>query len=449
MDWGSEEPDMRRETRRWCQALMMGGLLVGSPGLTAEPDGGTSPHAVAAESDAERQFREWLERRATEARLKVRTLWRGDLDGDQVPERVALLCTREWEEGQKDWYVIEKSPSERWLLEQGRNTGGKCTSSEEEAQGGPDAGAPRSKPWLALGPTLELSDGYSRWETRVEVALRDGVPSRVALESWANDMGIAYYSAEDWARLRFKHSERNTLEEDYEEDYELRLPESALIPVLAREQPLPPTVNHVTFGKKHWSGEADASLQVSVLQEGPDAVRVRLKVRDDVARPAPVGADLARFIASDHLELWWKMGWRRSWDTPKTPYAGVRQLGIALREDGSVDARWLFPEKTSAALPKVELRQGRVEVVLPLGLLGIRKLFPPQRESFTAAWSDSDTPASGQQTLVATSVLQWGVPESFSLLVFNEEGRRYPSPGHLGVGVEVRRLEGDVPLRGK
>ncbi|NMO15913.1 hypothetical protein HPC49_24215 [Pyxidicoccus fallax] len=442
---------MRRGTRRWCQGLVLGGLLVGSPGLTAAPDGGTSARAASpsrtsgAERAAERQFLAWLEPRAAEARLEVRTLWRGDLDGDRVPERVALLCSKVEDEALSFWYVIEKSPSVRWLLTQERNSG-RCVRSEEEEQGAdrPDAGALTSMPWLALGSTIELQDGYSRWDARVRVALRDGRPSLVAAAGSSHDMVKAYGYEQDWERLRFEAWQHEIGEE------QPRPGASALIPVLVRAQPLPPTVNRVTFGKEHWSGEADASLRVSALRERPDSVRVRVEVRDDVARPVPVGADTARFLAADHLELWWRMADDVSCDTSKKADCAVRQLGLALREDGGVEARWLFPEKTPAALPEVELHEGRVEVVLPVGLLGLGTVVSSQRVAFTVAFSDSDASPYGQQTLVATSPLRWGVPATFGMLVFNVDGRRYPTPDSADdVAVEARRLEGDAPLRGE
>ncbi|WNG44842.1 hypothetical protein F0U60_12620 [Archangium minus] len=71
----------------------------------------------------------------------------------------------------------------------------------------------------------------------------------------------------------------------------------------------------------------------------------------------------------------------------------------------------------------------------------------PTSIAFTAAYSDSDD-ASGQQTLVATSQLKWGVPASFGVLSFVEGGRRHYPPleealkgGNLQI--EIRRLKGD------
>jgi hypothetical protein len=223
--------------------------------------------------------------------------------------------------------------------------------------------------------------------------------------------------------------------------------EFALLPVLAQEAPLPPTLNRLPVGRKHHAGPADASLRVSVLRESPDALRVRLEVRDDLPRPVPEGASAARFLAADHLELWWRPADTRAVceETLKAS-CPLRQLGLALRESGGVEARWLYPKKVKGPLPVAELRDGRVEVVLPLSLLGYEetRLIDGWEVPFTAVFSDSDED-SGQQTLIATSDLQWGVPASFGSLVFTEGGRRHPAPGR-GI-VSWRRLEGKVRLR--
>lgn len=441
---------MRRGAARWCNLLTVGGLLVAGPGLSGTLDGGTPVRApsrlrvVGTESAAERQFRQWLERRASEARLEVRKLWRGDLDGDKVPERVALLCSPVPGTGLANWFVIEKSPSERWLLEQHRNSGGDCQRFEQEAEDTPDAGPPAALQWLALGPSLELSDGYATWEATSRVALRDGAPAVVAMSGMSHSMNMAYSYGRDWERLRAQSSREEISEGPGEASHGGGW--RALLPVLAREQPLPPTVNRVTFGKQHWSGEADAALEVSVLREGADAVRVRVKVRDDVARPVPKDADAARFLAADHLELWWQVAADAPCDEAKKAECPVRQLGVALREGGGVEARWLHPEKAPDALPAVELREDRVEVVLPLKLLGLRAPSPRPSWPFTVAFSDSDSAEPGQQTLVATSGLRWGVPDTFSELVFTGEGRRYPAPGVGEVTVETHRLKGDALL---
>ena len=44
----------------------------------------------------------------------------------------------------------------------------------------------------------------------------------------------------------------------------------------------------------------------------------------------------------------------------------------------------------------------------------------------TVAFSDSDSPGAGQQTLVATSQLQWGDPDTFGALVRFPGDARFP-----------------------
>jgi hypothetical protein len=162
----------------------------------------------------------------------------------------------------------------------------------------------------------------------------------------------------------------------------------------------------------------------------------------------PEGASAARFLAADHLELWWRPYESVSCEETLKGSCPLRQLGIALRESGGVEARWLHPKKAKVPLPQAELRDGRVEVVIPLALLGYADLQPLEGLDipFTAVFSDSDSD-SGQQTLIATSDLQWGVPASFGSLVFTEGGRRFPSPELTHV--QWRRLEARSRILGE
>ncbi|HYO73992.1 MAG TPA: hypothetical protein VEU33_48780 [Archangium sp.] len=41
------------------------------------------------------------------------------------------------------------------------------------------------------------------------------------------------------------------------------------------------------------------------LAQGPDAVRLRIQVRDDVTVPASSGMSDRDLLGTDHLELWW------------------------------------------------------------------------------------------------------------------------------------------------
>ncbi len=426
----------------WAGELTDAGTPVADAGGPGEPDEKPAvprsepPASGERESEAEREFRGWVNRRARAENLRLTALWRGDLDGDGAPERVALRCSPDPIYEQASWYVLERSPDEHWVLEWHQNQPGTC-------RWGVPSVAPHE--WSVMGAALQLRDSYSGWESVDHIALRDGWPAIVSRWSEYHDFSGQSIQREAWDALQ---GSRWTHERARGEENRYVSTEFALLPVLAAEAPLPPTLNRIPVGRKHHSGEADASLRVSVLREGPDAVRVRLEVRDDVPRPVPDGTSAARFLAANHLELWWRPDERVSCEETLKASCSLRQLGLALRESGGVEARWLYPKKAKVPLPQAELRDGRVEVVIPLSLFGhaVAGPFEGLDVPFTAVFSDSDED-SGQQTLIATSDLQWGVPASFGSLVFTEGGRRHPSPKRGAV--DWRRLEGKTRIRGE
>lgn len=249
-------------------------------------------------------------------------------------------------DGQLSWYVLERSPDERWVLAWGENKpGGTCRLEEPHV-------APRE--WSVMGAALELHDSYATWVSVHHLALRDGWPALVSF--WRESHSNTHESVErqEWDGLQ---GTRWTAERKLDGGDGTRSvsTEFALLPVLAQEAPLPPTLNRIPVGRKHHAGAVDASLRVSVL-----------------------------------------------------------------------------------------------EVVLPLSLLGYAATRPIEGREvpFTAVFSDSDEDG-GQQTLIATSDLQWGVPASFGSLVFTAGGRRHPAPAPRH-GIESwRRLEGKARLRGE
>jgi hypothetical protein len=70
---------------------------------------------------------------------------------------------------------------------------------------------------------------------------------------------------------------------------------------------LPPAKTYVTFGKKSWSGDADASMQVRVTGAGAK-IRVSLTIRDDKFVPVPAEADARALLRGDHVEVWFCQG---------------------------------------------------------------------------------------------------------------------------------------------
>jgi hypothetical protein len=70
-------------------------------------------------------------------------------------------------------------------------------------------------------------------------------------------------------------------------------------------------------------------------------------------------------------------------------------------------------------------------VDLPVTRLGVTKPEAPWQVALTVAFSDSDAPGAGQQTLVATSGLRWNAPQTFGRLVAFPGYTRYPPEEHF------------------
>jgi hypothetical protein len=195
----------------------------------------------------------------------------------------------------------------------------------------------------------------------------------------------------------------------------------ALLPVLASPEvaaTLPPTHNQVTHGAKHRRREQDASFRVAALAQGPDAVRLRIQVRDDVTVPAASGMSDRDLLGTDHLEIWWA-----AHDGQGT---STRQLAVARTGEGTLLSRWLHPAGLTEPLPPVALDGNTFVVDLPLASLGVTRPEESWQVPLTVAFSDSDVPGAGQQTLVATSTLRWNEPATFGRLVSFPGHTRYP-----------------------
>jgi hypothetical protein len=188
---------------------------------------------------------------------------------------------------------------------------------------------------------------------------------------------------------------------------------------------LPPPRNWVTFGRAAHTGPADAEIDARVdLAAADRTLRVRLSAKDDVARPlAAAGAPDAAFIKADHFELWFCAGGKgQSCDK-----RSVRQLGVARLADGKLHARWLHPKGNKEPLPAVTGDAAAVEVTLPLARVQHDQGLAVDVEGkLTAVYSDSDGEGKGQETIVATSQLRWGNPDSFGRFVRLPDGARFP-----------------------
>ena len=187
----------------------------------------------------------------------------------------------------------------------------------------------------------------------------------------------------------------------------------------AAAKTVPKTTSYVIHGKQ--DGPRDADLDVKAELDG-GKVRLGVTVTDDrdLPLPSPRAPD-ADFLRSDHLEIWLQPGPRR---------AEVRQLGVARLPDGTAHARWLHPRKLAAPLPAVAApAPGRFTIELDAAaLLGKPRFDPAIRHElpFAAAFSDSDQPGKRQETVIATSQLRWGKPETFGALIWFQNGARFP-----------------------
>jgi hypothetical protein len=226
--------------------------------------------------------------------------------------------------------------------------------------------------------------------------------------------------------------------------------EYAIVLVQPKDAPPRKSVGKVrtftTLGKTQ--GPSDATLDVKAELVG-DHVAITMAIGDDKDIPLAVAtASDADLLKSDHVEVWYQTGKEE---------AQVRQLGIARLADGTVHARWLFPREGKAAkalpksqgtktapvaLPKVTSpAPGTFVLEVPASDLFAGQPFTRGERNeirFTAAFSDTDVAGRRQETLVATSLLEWGKWESLGKLVWLANGARFPRfGGGSRVDVEV------------
>lgn len=352
----------------------------------------TSSLAYAEESP----FASWARRVAGAEKLRVRRVLSGQLDADASIESAAELCDPSG--STRGFWLIEKDASHRWALAFDSGQTIECSgevASSEKLQG-------------SL-PIVERADAVV---IRERVALRDGALVLLSSEVDSAERSRQVVSRDDWEKLAFHRASAD---------------ETPVGVVLAMaRQSEPQTPNFTVFGKERWTGRDDASLQVTATAQPLGALRVTLRTTDDVVTSVEDGASEKRFLAADHWELWWTE--EDPGCTPKpNRLCGVRQLGIALKEDGRFDVRWLYPFNYREPLPRVSGTHDSIEVVLPKSMLPTSTVLG-SRGRFTAVFSDSDTPGGEQETLVATSQLKWGKPESFGFLLGWPGRRTFPPP---------------------
>jgi hypothetical protein len=184
--------------------------------------------------------------------------------------------------------------------------------------------------------------------------------------------------------------------------------------------PAPPV--DVTFGRKRWTGKADADLAVRVLVV-PEGFRVELGATDDRAVPPADGADARAVVRADHFELWFCPDFEEASGCKRPP----AQLAVARTASGGVLAMWLRPYP-GMPVPAASLDGDCLVVTLPRAFLSAepKPNGRPTLVPLTVAYSDSDDPAAGQQTMVATASIKKANPDQPSLLAVPDGDRPFP-----------------------
>ena len=152
-----------------------------------------------------------------------------------------------------------------------------------------------------------------------------------------------------------------------------------------------------------------------------------MQATDDVLRP-PANAKVndAAFLKADHFELWFCAA-----SAPETcEKKQTRQLGVARTADGQLHARWLHPKGNKEKLPAVTAAAPKGALIVTLPLAQMRHDGQPDGElkgELTVAYSDADVEGKGQEAVVATSEVKWGVGYTFGKFVRHAGGARFPT----------------------
>ena len=266
--------------------------------------------------------------------------------------------------------------------------------------------------------------GQHNWEElNVTIDARRG-PVLLRAQNGHNSGGADDTDTVDWNAL-VQTTEIHVGAED--DEYSLSA-EGAVFPIAKNPSQglgdLPPAKTWVTFGKKAWSGDSDASMNVKVTAaEGK--FHVDISVTDDKHVPVKADADAAALLRGDHIEIWYD----QITDATKDSQAAEippRQFGFAIPDATSTPPKpmWLFPPRTPGLPPaRVTAKDGGVTVELDMAALGVKDLSQRREIPFTVVFSDSDDPQAGQQTLVATSQLHKHDTASFGAIITGVEHR--------------------------
>jgi hypothetical protein len=272
------------------------------------------------------------------------------------------------------------------------------------------------KPSWEQGKVIKLGPWGQQPRESADVAVVDG--QLVLVEVTLDDPGAGEFFG--WDSLVF--SGRNV-------DDKLQWQSSILLLLDSRSAwraRLPKPKTWVTFQRTPHGGPADSELSARVDLVGPD-LRIEMEATDDVARPlVDAKANDAAFLKADHFELWFCAAGASAWCDKK----GARQLGIARTAGGLLHARWLHPKGNKEKLPVVAQGTAKSGLVVALPLAQIRNergLEPELEGELSVAYSDADVDGKGQEAVIATSQVRWGVGRTFGRFVRHKGGTRFPA----------------------
>lgn len=207
----------------------------------------------------------------------------------------------------------------------------------------------------------------------------------------------------------------------------------------------------VIHGRSAWSGAADLSMELRTLWT-PEALWLGIEIDDDVA-VIPRCDEPRTLLRSDHLELWIDTGrdLHQRGTEPRIeehralyqeapirhePDEALHNITLGVGSEGTVCLQRFLPRERIQDSPDADpltiglqaeasqLEDGRhqLEIVIPAAFFGVDNLerFEGRIEGLgfaVAAYDADDSEAPQQDSVLATSTLQWGDPYSLGMLV--------------------------------
>jgi hypothetical protein len=380
-----------------------------------------SSRAVAA-PDPDAAFRAWASGYAAHEKLQLAFWGPAHLDDTKGAQRVAILVGTAGDgEASAPFVVLVEDGPRRW------------TRHTEEENSVTVSGPPRCD-----GADVQAGKHDVPWTPWPCATLRIGAGG-VGSHGWSEDE-LALRGG-SWAVVRqtIGYEEAGT-ERDYDQltetpvsddGHALDAPHSLLLSFVPGEARAARTRGAAPIaGGRRWSGAGDADLDVFAEMSG-NVLHLRLVTRDDVRVPVPPAASDKAFVGADHVELWFVCAeCAARADGPAGLDPRAFQLGIGAREDGSLDVRWLAPEKSGQALPEIRGTLARLDVTVPTWAQPTASTDPRAKVKWelACAYSDADGPELHQDSLVALAPFQWGRRETFGGPVQRPGLARYPNP---------------------